>query len=355
MKLKTIMTGMGMALMMAVSVNAATIESADGVLSIETPSEAWVVTADPHYWFAISDGTNSITIDHLSNGEKLPETVVAGDDYAAVYQAFVSTKNEVFVVKGAAVKQEDLPAIMDTIGTIKVLKYDTKTAIQKSQETATASQFGLNAINAVYYVATDELNVRTGCSVDDHAIGVLYRGEEVTVNGAVTKDGADYGWYQIQYMGSTAYVSAAFLSSTPVAKQTEAELYAVGSGVEVYTQQGTYFCELVPYSDGRYYREEIMEPFENFGDGIFFANGAYCYTYDALTRSSSSSSTAQVQCEYCGEWFNEGADYRNHVMAAHSQSSTGTGTDKVQCEYCGEWFEAGNDYRNHVMAAHSGN
>lgn len=47
MKLKTILTGMGMALMMAVSVNAATIESADGVLSIETPSEAWVVTADP--------------------------------------------------------------------------------------------------------------------------------------------------------------------------------------------------------------------------------------------------------------------------------------------------------------------
>ena len=38
-------------------------------------------------------------------------------------------------------------------------------------------------------------------------------------------------------------------------------------------------------------------------------------------------------------------------MAAHTSSQN---EDLVQCEYCGEWFEAGNDYRNHVMAAHSG-
>ena len=222
------------------------------------------------------------------------------------------------MVKGAAVKQEDLPAIMDTIGTIKVLKYDTKTAIQKSQETATASQFGLNAINAVYYVATDELNVRTGCSVDDHAIGVLYRNEKVTVNGAVTKDGADYGWYQIQYMGGTAYVSASFLSSSPSEAPSKADIYATGSGVDVYRSSGNYLCTLVPYSDGRYYREDTMTAYENFLDGIFFGESDYAYTYDALTRSSSSASTERVQCEYCGEWFEAGNDYRNHVMAAHS-------------------------------------
>ncbi|MCR5160890.1 MAG: SH3 domain-containing protein, partial [Lachnospiraceae bacterium] len=220
-------------------------------------------------------------------------------------------------------------------------------------ETATASQFGLNAINAVYYVATDELNVRTGCSVDDHAIGVLYRNEKVTVNGAVTKDGADYGWYQIQYMGGTAYVSASFLSSSPSEAPSKADIYATGSGVDVYRSNGNYLCMLVPYSDGRYYREDTMTAYENFLDGIFFGEGDYAYTYDALTRSSSSASTERVQCEYCGEWFDAGADYRNHVAAAHSGSSTGTGEDLVQCEYCGEWFEAGNDYRNHVMAAHS--
>jgi len=63
-----------------------------------------------------------------------------------------------------------------------------------------------------------------------------------------------------------------------------------------------------------------------------------------------------VQCEYCGEWFEAGNDYRNHVMAAHNNASADVDEpteDLVQCEYCGQWFEAGNDYRNHVMAAHS--
>ena len=64
--------------------------------------------------------------------------------------------------------------------------------------------------------------------------------------------------------------------------------------------------------------EDTMTAYENFLDGIFFSEGDYAYTYDALTRSSSSASTERVQCEYCGEWFEAGNDYRNHVMAAHS-------------------------------------
>ena len=68
-------------------------------------------------------------------------------------------------------------------------------------------------------------------------------------------------------------------------------------------------------------------------------------------HTSSGQDEDLVQCEYCGEWFRAGNDYRNHVMAAHTSSQN---EDLVQCEYCGEWFEAGNDYRNHVMAAHSG-
>ena len=65
-------------------------------------------------------------------------------------------------------------------------------------------------------------------------------------------------------------------------------------------------------------REDTMTAYEDFLDGIFFGESDYAYTYDALTRSSSSASTERVQCEYCGEWFEAGNDYRNHVMAAHS-------------------------------------
>ena len=84
------------------------IATSDGVLSIEAPSDDWEVMQDANHWFAMTDGTNTITIEHLSNGESLPAVAVADDTYAAVYQAFVSTKNEVFAVKGCSPKAESL-------------------------------------------------------------------------------------------------------------------------------------------------------------------------------------------------------------------------------------------------------
>ena len=98
-----------------------------------------------------------------------------------------------------------------------------------------------------------ELNVRSGYSTDDPVLGQIYYGYAIIVDGAVTLDGADYGWYQITFDGRPAYVSAKFLSQT----------MPEGEDVPVVEEE-------------------------------------------------------KVQCEYCGEWFNAGNDYRNHVMAAHS-------------------------------------
>ena len=108
---------------------------------------------------------------------------------------------------------------MEATGTVKVLKFDTKTAIQK--EAAQASEFGLNAYDAVYYVTTSELNVRAGCSTDDAILGTLYYGEEVQIKGAVTRNGESYGWYKISFGGGEAYVAAGFLSETQPAPATE--------------------------------------------------------------------------------------------------------------------------------------
>jgi len=377
MNIKAFIIGLGAVLAAAPCVCAETITTQDGVLSVDTPSEAWVQTADPNYWFVISDGKNTITVDHLSNGESLPKVDVAGSGYEAVYQAFVSTKNEVFVVKGLAASQEELAGMMQTIGTIKVLKYDTKTAIAKETE-ASASQFGLRAINGTFYVTTDELNVRNGCSTDEAVLGVLRYGEQVTVNGAVTKDGADFGWYQVQFNGAAAYVSSAFLSETKPAEKKAAPSSTTsaanssaqstgrtpaGDGFDVYRADGSYVGWLVPYSDGKYYIDGEI-PFTNNGDGSFYGGagaGMTVYEYAYLQQSNGgstagTSSSDMVQCEYCGEWFEAGNDYRNHVMAAHNNASADVDEpteDLVQCEYCGQWFEAGNDYRNHVMAAHS--
>ena len=54
-----------------------TYTSSDGVLSIELPNESWKEIMDPAHWIVLSDGANMITIDHFSNGEKLPETAIA--------------------------------------------------------------------------------------------------------------------------------------------------------------------------------------------------------------------------------------------------------------------------------------
>ncbi len=319
---KTILLFAAAAVMAASSyVCAAEITTADGVLSITAPGDEWKETVDPNYWFVISDGKNTITVDHLSNGESLPAVDVAGNDFGAVYQAFVSTRNEVFVVKGLAASQEELTNVMEAIGTIKVLKFDTKTAVQKETE-AQSSQFGLRAINATYYVTTDELNVRNGCSTDEAVVGAIYYGESVTVNGAVTKDGADFGWYQIQYNGAPAYVSAGFLSeSQPAAKSTEKAQTEATEKVQ---------CEYCGewFEAGNDYRNHVM-----------------------AAHTNTDQTEGLVQCEYCGQWFEPNDAFREHQLA-HTMEDLYAG--KVQCEYCGEWFEEGNDYRNHVMAAHPG-
>ena len=115
-----------------------TFVSPDGVLSIQAPTAQWRALSSPGCWFLIGDESSYILIDHLSNGEKLPDVTVANDAYKAVSQSFVSTPNEVFIVKGLAAEQDDLPAIMNIIGTIKILRFDTKTAVSSTPESCRA-------------------------------------------------------------------------------------------------------------------------------------------------------------------------------------------------------------------------
>ena len=69
-----------------------TYTTSDGVLSIELSNDTWKQVEDPTKWVVLSDGDDVITIEHYSNGEKLPEMTVADDHYVNVYQAVVSTK-----------------------------------------------------------------------------------------------------------------------------------------------------------------------------------------------------------------------------------------------------------------------
>ena len=266
----------------------------------------------------MSDGDDTITIEHLSNGESLPAAAVADENYAAVYQGFVSTRNEVFSIKGCAVKSENLEPIMRAIGTIKILRFDTKTAV--SQEAA-APVIEIVPLDKICYMIGDDVNVRLGCSVDDQSIGTKYYGEEVHVTGKVQKNGADIGWYQISHNNATAYISSSFVSDT----KPEPKAAASSTGT----------------SD----------------------NGNYAMEPPLGTQDPSAPGLAY--CMYCGRYYEEGNIFRNHVCPARDAALSGgeevidsvNGTQdpsapgQVYCIYCGQYYAEGNEYRNHICPA----
>ena len=273
-----------------------TYTSSDGVLSIELPDESWKEMTDPANWIVLSDGSNTVTIQHFANGEKLPERQIADNHYVNVLEAMFSSKNEVFLITGALTDTSKCAEVATMMSSARVLKYDTKTAIQK--ETAAASEFSIVPADEILYSTASGLYVRTGCSTSETVIGTLGYGESVKVTGRVQRNGADYGWVQVSYNSTTGYVYAGFLSSTkPEAAASKPEAAA-------------------------------------------------------QSQSISGDKTEMVQCEYCGEWLETGNSYRNHMCpqkeAALAAEAEHEDPEMVQCEYCGEWLESGNSYRNHM-------
>ena len=79
-ELLAVSSTVGAAQITAEDSTAATITSPDGILSIEMPGDEWKEKEDSDFWFEITDGNNSIVIDHLSNGEMLPDIKMAGEE-----------------------------------------------------------------------------------------------------------------------------------------------------------------------------------------------------------------------------------------------------------------------------------
>lgn len=189
--------------------------SEDGILSITLPNENWKQIQDPAKWIALSDGANLITLEHYANGEKLPDITVADSHYVNTLTAAYTTTNEVFLATGLVTD----PAVMNDVNasllSIKVLKYDTKTAVNSNA--ANVSEFTVSPRDMTMYVSVggDTLNVRSGSSVDSYIIGELVNGTAVHVTGVVQRNGADFGWYQIDFNNGKGYVAADYLVSDP--------------------------------------------------------------------------------------------------------------------------------------------
>ena len=272
----------------AIPAAAETFTSDDGIISIELPSENWKQIQDEEKWIALSDGSNLITLEHYSNGEKLPEITVADSHYVNTLTAAFSTQNEVFVATGFVTDSNVMNTINESLLSIKVLKYDTKTAVAKAEN----AEFTIVPRDMTMYVnvGADTLNVRSGFSVDSQLIGELQNGTAVKVTGVVQKNGADYGWYQIAFNNGSGFVASEYLTETAPAAGTQIVYTNPGanqntavpdsSPVETYLvySQGSGRPVNITGSNGVFY-DGNGEVYYAIGGGIFADNyGAYYST-----------------------------------------------------------------------------
>ena len=246
----------------------------DGVMQLTLPDDSWKQINDEGSWLALSSGTDHITVDHLSNGDPLPAVVIADDQNAEVYQVFYSTKDEVFVATGTVEDAACMDEVCEIIESFKVLKFGTLQAKQPEQPKFDLRPIGQN----MYCIADDGVHVRSGCSTDDAIIGGVNYGDQVYVNGMVTKDGQDYGWLQIQYGNDVGYVWGEFFDVNqpappqpdPVVTDTSMFLYAPAGGN----------IDLFQWTDGIWRSYDGSIVYTDDGNGLWTASDGSIYYSD---------------------------------------------------------------------------
>ncbi len=157
---------------------------------------------------------------------------MADDHYVNTLSASYSTQNEVFVASGYITVAADMDAVNTAIFFIKILKHDTKKALNE----ADAGKYTVLPRDMTMYVKVDDfLNVRSGYFVSSPILGKLQNGTAVRVTGIVQKDGKDAGWYQVSYNNRSGYVDSDFLTETAPAANTNTAVNAAASNeVETY-------------------------------------------------------------------------------------------------------------------------
>ena len=228
--------------------NVKVFETSDGVLSIEAPrdNDKWMVIPDDQRWFVMSDGTDTIIVEHYANGDTMPAVALAKDPIVQVYQVYYSTKTEVFVVTGEATFAEDMPYIRAAVNSFQVLKYDTKQAEQPQPQPQPAANYGIREIESdMYCITPDGVNVRESYSTGSPVIGGISYKEKVFVIGEVTKDGADTGWLKIKYGNGEGYVYDEWFDYNEPSDPER-----TGDEKTVYSYDGTQTREIYFYTDG---------------------------------------------------------------------------------------------------------
>lgn len=316
----------GAGILAATPVWAQTITTTDGVLSIDTPDDTWKQTTDANFWVTLTNGSDRITVTHLSNGDPLPTVDLAGTGYAAVYQAFLSTENEVFAVKGTAAQKTDLQKLINAIGTIKILQYDTKTKTRPAAAAAAApktdsTQAAPKAAPQSSNTSTQSMHLYTAGSYEPIVITLDSDGFWRNSKGLTYTSNGNGVWMDAN--GITLYETAGAGNSDSAESETTA-LYTGGSYEPIYITLGT---------DG-IWRNTMGLTYISQGNGIWTdGNGMTLYenpgTIDSETGSGE---TAEVYTygSYEPIYISQGNDgvWRNSFGLTYYSNGDGTWTDE---------------------------
>lgn len=79
--------------------------------------------------------------------------------------------------------------------------------------------FSLRSFAANYYIATEDVNVRTGAGAGYAVSFTLQKGDQVEV---LSKDGS---WYRIRYLGKTGYAYSKYLRYSATKSDTQSQTY----------------------------------------------------------------------------------------------------------------------------------
>lgn len=263
---------------LSTTVFAEEFKSKNGVVSVETQGNNWKVTEAEDSTMTLTDGENVITIQHFSNGEKLPEIEVADEEYAQVCQNIISTKDEVFVVTGFAADSADFKEVQDAVQSSVINKFGTKKSVKEKDSEINKKDLAVNSergsdINqevngeitadssteykvksAAFtgWVDGSRVNVRSSYSTDSEILGQVYFQDVVFVTADVKNSDGNVEWYQIDYNGEEGYIAAAYISHSP----TTAEMLGYVMTDEqkvIYLLDGSEICYVNKATNGNWY------------------------------------------------------------------------------------------------------
>ncbi|MDO5346602.1 MAG: M56 family metallopeptidase [Lachnospiraceae bacterium] len=125
------------------------------------------------------------------------------------------------------------------------------TGIQ-TDETVSRVNVSTERADFTAWVTSQQLNVRSGSSESASILGTVYYADAVEVIGIEKENGVETGWYQINYNGTVAYVSASYVSAVPNTAETLGNTLA-DEQVTLYSADGSSADYVYRAADGNWY------------------------------------------------------------------------------------------------------